>query len=298
MKIYSNDWYVVTPVSSEPLEWIVKCAESVNMQMDALANVGFLGRVVHVIIYDGRVSHKLDRLRFDLVELTLSRSSSDFGDTPRAIGSAYAISRKAFAVSYLDGDNWWSQDHLAQVFRTYLSTKSCVITTNRELMHINGDSLGVVCLTSDGNEFTDTNCLNLISDGRHFSSEWQQIHENEHAIADRVIWQLIKESKITRTHINKSTVYYRVKTEGVYRDLGEEAVVGNRPNDCKIKEALDHYSKRTGKDCVLNWKYAVNLQDQVRVSKLLRKYKLENNSTEYIKLKKAYQEFQHQSGVC
>ncbi len=279
-----DNWYVVTPVSNEPLEWLVKCHESVVMQSVSLGSLGFPGNVVHVLVYDGITSARLSRIAKEAVEIAIATSALDFGDTPRSVGSAYAISKKAFAISYLDGDNWWSADHLSKVYSAFLHSRSSVITTKRELMHLNGTPLGVVCLTSDGEKFADTSCLTFFEGGIHLGVEWMNIPDNEHIIDDRVIWYLIKDLKLKRDHVDAATVKYRVKSQGVYRDLGEDIPVDSRPNDVRIEEAVNCFKARTGHDCTLKWTYSVSLNCHVRVSKLLQKYIDEKNYLEYQKL--------------
>jgi hypothetical protein len=209
--------------------------------------------VRHLIVTDGAFENFLS-CPPDVHVLNLPKRTGDFGDTPRAVGSMYALSLRANLLSYLDADNWVVPDHLASILDAIVPCDALVITTKRQFAAIDGRPLGAICLTSNGIEFCDTNCLTLYGAALRLGLCWGDIHPGEHAIDDRVVWGEIRKSSIPCIHTDLATVFYRANSAGIYHDLGLTP-----PDDARstssISEALRLHFDRTGRDLTLRWKY-------------------------------------------
>src|SRR5207244_1055632 len=96
----------------------------------------------------------------DVQVLRLPQPHRDYGNTPRAIGSASAIAQEFDAIAYVDSDNWYEPDHLERMVELQLQTGAAVCSCARALHDLDGQMLGL-CPEVDGETFVDTNCLFL-----------------------------------------------------------------------------------------------------------------------------------------
>ncbi|MDG2287090.1 MAG: glycosyltransferase family A protein [Alphaproteobacteria bacterium] len=119
--------FVVTPYFEEPIEWLRECHESVMRQTVPCT---------HVMIADGNPRPEIDN--WPVAHIVLPQGARDTGGTPRAIGGLYAQGQRADAVAYLDGDNWYFDNHIARMIQ-------CV----RHGGAARGDSRPVILANSD-----------------------------------------------------------------------------------------------------------------------------------------------------
>lgn len=105
--------FVVIPHYRERDEYVRQCLASVMAQTVPCQMV---------VVSDGPdPSPALGE--FPATVLKLPEPSRDYGDTPRSIGSVYAVSRGADAIAWLDADNWYQPDHIETLLA--LSAESC-----------------------------------------------------------------------------------------------------------------------------------------------------------------------------
>ena len=95
---------VITPYYKEPLAQLRQCHESVRAQSVPC---------LHVLVADGHRRRRINHWQAEHVRLP--RSHGDIGSTPRLIGSYHAIGLGVDAVAFLDADNWYGPDHIANL---------------------------------------------------------------------------------------------------------------------------------------------------------------------------------------
>lgn len=212
---------VVTPYRQTPDAWLRFCHESVRAQSYPCT---------HVLVADGEPQAAVRE--FHAYHIVLGVTYADFGDTPRAIGSKFAIEQGFDAIAYLDSDNWYNPNHVASLVTLHRRTGAAVCTSKRTIHHLDG-RLMALCLTSDGERFCDTNCLMLMRPAFIAASIWGRIADDEHPIDDRVVWSWILDSDLSRAHSDLATVGYRATHRGLYSMMGWPI-----PDDAKNTSAL------------------------------------------------------------
>jgi len=261
-------WYVITPFAGEPDNWLRKCCESVRKQESMLESRGFSVRMTHVVVGDGyKLPTWLGSLH-GIVPVDVGVGLRDFGDTPRAIGSVIAISKRADIISFLDADNWFSSDHCVEVLAAHQASSAPVVSATRSFYNFVGEPLEANCLTSNGKDFIDTNCLNLFGEACSLALKWCSIDPEEHAIDDRVIFDFVRQSGVVVQHIPVATVCYRATVASIYTDLGETPPKEAKNND-RISKAVRHFENRTGRSAALSWRYEIPINAISRVLKLV-----------------------------
>ena len=149
---------VITPYFNTSLEWLQKCHLSVKAQTHPCT---------HFIVSDGQPYNAVDS--WDAQHIKLPVNISDYGDTPRGVGSVAAIGQGFDAIAYLDADNWYDPEHINILMSLHKKTGAAVVTSARNLHRLDGTLLGK-CFEVDGKLFVDTNCLNLLSATNCFNS--------------------------------------------------------------------------------------------------------------------------------
>lgn len=259
-------WFVVTPYSGESEPWFRLCVDSVKRQAEEVSEVYPELRLIHIIIADGSALPKWFVESEYAVAIQLLSRSGDYGDTPRAVGSAFALSKGADVISYLDADNWYLSGHCLKIYSAYTAQKVPVICATRTFYDLSGSSLDANCLTSNGVDFVDTNCLTLFDDGLHIALKWASIPEGEHAIDDRVIFDFIKQARLSVAVVRRPTVAYRASAASIYRDLGETPP-SKAKSDPAISQAIERFAKRTHRSAALTWRYEIHLSATDRILK-------------------------------
>ena len=102
---------VITPYNNEDIGLIKKANESIFDQL------GDNFCCEHIIIVDGiDEKNNLSDLRCHKIEL--KKNHNDNGNTPRSIGTNYAINRNFDFIMYLDADNWFLKNHTMDFHKT------------------------------------------------------------------------------------------------------------------------------------------------------------------------------------
>ena len=107
---------VITPYFNTPLEWLHKCHKSVKAQTYPCT---------HFIVADGKPYDAIDS--WDAQHIKLPVNISDYGDTPRGVGSVAAIGQRFDAIAYLDADNWYDPEHIDTLMELHKKTGSAVV---------------------------------------------------------------------------------------------------------------------------------------------------------------------------
>jgi len=236
---------VVIPTYDESLDILQAAIHSVCQSTGVDASV--------ILVSDG--FRDVPRLEYPHLVLQLPKRVADYGDTPRCIGSFYAAGLGFDAVTYLDADNFYDPEHLQSLFETYQATQADIIISGRKIVRLDGSYMAT-CLTSDGQNFSDTNCLMLTKRAFHIFQYWSLMAAEYHAVDDRVIWFAIKSSGYTTAFTGQHTVNYRASYPGYYTDLGEAPPAEVKlPDENAIRKALVKWKRAGNPSLVLKWKY-------------------------------------------
>ena len=231
---------VITAFHAETPEMIERCHASVRAQTVPCD---------HIMVGDNaKVGAPATALH-----VHLPRNAADYGDTPRAVGSAYAAGLGHEVICYLDGDNWLHPQHVESVLACQRDTGAAIVSSYRSLYRLDGSYMAV-CISSDGQQFCDTNCMALFRPAFHLTATWSSMDERLHPIGDRVMWKAVLQSGLARAHTSRATVHYLAAAAGFYRDLREPIPPGARDSAPAIRQALAQW-KAMGHELPVQFRY-------------------------------------------
>jgi len=247
---------VIIPTFNESDEFLTTAVNSVLSQLHFSSFC--------IVVVDGskpkQISHS-DQVLY----IPLPKNCNDFGDTPRAVGSLYAAGLGVDAILYLDADNFYDVNHLTSLLETQSKTGAEVIVSGRKFVRIDGSYMAE-CLTCDGVNFADTNCLMFTRKAFGILHYWALMAPEYHAIDDRIMWFAIKKAGYKTAFTGLHTVNYRATYPGYYEDLGETPPPGvKRPDSNAIKAALFKWRSEGNPNLVVRWRYR-NHQIQRKIS--------------------------------
>ena len=124
------------------------------------------------------------------------------------IGSISAIAQGFDALAFLGAEHWFEADHLQRLVELHEQTGTAVCTAARNLVDLEGQLLGR-CFEADGQKFADINSLFLTRQAFGLIGAWPRIPSALAPIGDRVIWNGIRDAKLSRSHKTKPTVNFR-----------------------------------------------------------------------------------------
>jgi len=206
---------VVTPYYKEPLSWLEKCHDSVLTQTHPCT---------HFMVADGHARSEV--ATWDVEHLTLSCAHADNGNTPRAIGGLSAQAQDYDAIAYLDADNWFYPDHIAQLVDLHRSSGAVVCTSGRTIHRLDGSRM-FVDEENDGEKHVDTSCLLMTRAMFRLIPLWALMPRPMSPHCDRVFWQAIVARDAPRAHNPSATVAFRSHYRVHYQRLGEEPPDGS-----------------------------------------------------------------------
>ena len=193
--IYNGEMKVaiISAYHGETLDTIRRCHDSVLAQTH---------KADHILIGDGRSHDTLDDL--DCQHVRLPEAHSDYGDTPRAIGTVMAFTQGYTHLCWLDADNWLEPSHVEAALTV---SETSVVTMPRHLHWPDGRPLGI-CNESNGYQFNDTNCYLVPRRFMHLGMAWAFKPEGyDSAVGDRFVWDTFaREATIARSE--KATINY------------------------------------------------------------------------------------------
>ena len=111
---------------------------------------------LHVLVADGHPRRRINHWKTEHVRLP--RSHGDIGSTPRLIGSYHAIGLGVDAVAFLDADNWYGPDHIANLMEAMDEHQADFASSSRTLCRLDGTVMGL-CPLTDPERFIDTNAM-------------------------------------------------------------------------------------------------------------------------------------------
>ena len=205
---------VITPYYKEPLDQLRQCHDSVLAQSESC---------LHVLVADGHPRRRINHWRAEHVRLPSSHG--DIGSTPRLIGSYHAIGLGVEAVAFLDADNWYRSDHIANLLSEMDQHQADFVSCSRTLCRLDGSVMGP-CPLTNADHFVDTNAMLFGRGSFHLLHNWVLMPNYGHLIGDRIMLHHLKQSGINRKHVNQESVFYRCAKEGLYRQMNNKIPPG------------------------------------------------------------------------
>ena len=211
---------VITPYYKEPLNLLRQCHDSVLAQSEPC---------LHVLVADGHPRRRINHWQAEHVRLP--RSHGDIGSTPRLIGSYHAIGLGVDAVAFLDADNWYRHDHIANLMEAMDEHQADFASSSRTLCRLDGTVMGL-CPLTDPERFIDTNAMLFGRGAYPLLHQWVLMPPYGHLIGDRIMLHHLKQAGIHRQHVAEHSVFYRCSKEGLYRQMNETIPTGvqKKPN--------------------------------------------------------------------
>jgi len=188
---------VISPYYKEEESMILRCIESVRAQTHDTA-------VHHILVSDGHPHPNHQAWGVQHISIP---NCGDYGDTPRAVGSAIVACQDYDAIAWLDVDNWYEPDHIQEALK-YLSPQKPIVTTGRILRRTDGTLLAS-CPESDGINFCDTNCYVIHREAFGIIGKWTFKPKRFGIVGDRIFWSSLPKQYVARSP--KYTVNYTTK---------------------------------------------------------------------------------------
>ena len=214
--------FVVTPYFNTPEDWLRQCHDSVRTQsMPA----------THIVVCDGALPTPIPG--FQGVHVVLRRNYSDYGATPRLVGSFQAVTEGADAIAYLDADNWYYPGHL-QAMAEFMRAHDLGAASSSRMLHRMDGSTMARCKDVDGDTLVDTNCLMVMRPAFPHLVGWTLAGQDMAAAADNMVWRHMRAQGVRTGFMPRATVAYRTRHADHYWSANEPA-----PDDAVMRPDLD-----------------------------------------------------------
>jgi glycosyltransferase involved in cell wall biosynthesis len=203
---------VITPYYSEGRYLLKRCIDSVAKQTYT--------NITHILVSDGFPSDYVlnhPDVKSGKIWHFKIPNCGDYGDTPRAIGSAVASANGFDAICFLDADCWYEADHIEQAL-SKVTDQTPIVTTARKLRDLQGEFIADD-LESDGISFCDTNCYLIARPAFQFIGVWTFKERKYGIIGDRIFWANLPKQHIARSE--KPTLNYMTKFAVHYLGYGK-----------------------------------------------------------------------------
>ena len=234
---------VVTPVGPLHTSALARCIESVRRQSM---------RTEHIVVCDGFWPDGSVDLR-GLQVLRTGARADDFGDTPRALGAALALTEGAAVLAFLDADNWYHRDHVASLVRTWDNSSPAVLASRRMLCEPSGRPIGRCEVSGYDHQFADTSCLALAGDAVSLGTAWGEVPAYAHPIGDRYFWAAICR-RVPNLHLSgRVTVGYATSHPADYERCGCMPPAVAKPH-AGIRAAIEATYFLQGQNHAITWK--------------------------------------------
>lgn len=207
---------IITPYYKEPIETLLRCHNSVINQT--------YKNISHFLVADGFSNEEISK--WNAIHFCIP-NCGDYGDTPRAIGSAVACCQNYDAICFLDADCWYEPDHVESMLSTLFKTNSLIVTCPRNLYRMDG-TFFYIDIESNGIYFNDTNCYLIYKNAFHLINSWLLKDKTKAVVGDRIFWNNILQSKLKVSRSEKATVNYLTNFTEHYLRMNEKPPPGSK----------------------------------------------------------------------
>ncbi len=197
---------VVTPYYKEPSDVLSQCHDSVMAQTYPCD---------HIVVSDGHANPLFDG-RDRTLHVTLPLSNGDNGNTPRGVGSLLAERYGYDAVAYLDADNWFTPDHIANMVEAREHSRRPIVVCKRTFHDLDGNLLAITEPDEDNNQHVDTSCFVVFRPAFSVFRAWFMPKELG-PLCDRIFLKTILHDRFRVCILDSRTVAFRTQYAFHYR---------------------------------------------------------------------------------
>ena len=188
---------VITPYWNEPIDVIDKCISSVrNQTMEC----------THFIVSDG--NPKDIKETNDLIHIKLPLNVNNCGATPRGLGAQIAFNMGFDLVAFLDADNTFDRQHLAEAAELFSKNDPDVVFAKRRIYFPDGKKLTKNDPQDASGAHVDTNCIVLSKRVAYLAKVFAMWPHEFGTGEDRLFLRIVKALKLKTMNIPIPTVNY------------------------------------------------------------------------------------------
>jgi len=188
---------VITPYWNEPIDVIDKCITSVKNQTI---------NCTHFIVSDG--NPKEIKETNDLIHIKLPLNVNNCGATPRGLGAQIAFNMGFDVVAFLDADNTFDRQHLAEAISLFSENDPDVVFAKRRIYFPDGKQLTRKDPQDASGTHVDTNCIVLSKKAAYLAKVFAMWPQEFGTGEDRLFLRIIKALKLKTLDIPIPTVNY------------------------------------------------------------------------------------------
>ena len=232
---------VITPYNNEDFLLIKKANDSVLKQLDD----GF--QCDHIIIVDGiDRDNNLSKLKCYKIELNINHNNN--GNTPRSVGTNFAINNKYDFIMYLDADNWFMNGHVSSLFNLDKG-QSHIVCSYRSFFTIDEKKMSYIedddCLEK---KFVDTSCYLIPKNYFKIINIWNLIPNETSQWCDRIFFYNILKNECPIKFSEKHTVAFRTLYEIHYVHSNLPLPKNVKKNNEINQRAVNFFSNENNKE--------------------------------------------------
>lgn len=205
---------VITPYHTEPLDMLERAHKTVLAQTHPCT---------HYMIADGHARPEIDH--WQVRHITLPTAHHNNGNTPRAIGSLDAVGDDFDAIAYLDADNWFEPDHIANLAAQQAETGADIVSSGRIIHGIDGEILLPEGEQEDGTATADTSTMLFGRSAFAVLPLWGTMPNELGPNCDRYIFKGAQALGCTHHHSGKLTMHFTTRYGPHYRAAGQSVPV-------------------------------------------------------------------------
>jgi glycosyltransferase involved in cell wall biosynthesis len=172
----------------------------------------------HIMVADGHARAAVND--WQCHHITLPRSHGDNGNTPRTIGSLYAINQGFDAIAYCDADNWYRADHIDSLVAMHRQDNAPVCASGRSIHRLDGSKMADL-EKHDSRSHIDTSCLFLTRAAFHLCSLWALMPQMLSPICDRIFYSALVGGNFQIAYTGLPTLAFRSQYARHYKSVGE-----------------------------------------------------------------------------
>lgn len=185
----------VTPYHREASNVLAACLDSVQRQK---------ARCHHYLVADGYPQDWIDD-RSGVVHLKLANAHRDYGNAARGLGAMLAVADGADAVTFLDADNTYDDEHVALCLETARRAgMPDFVIAKRRFVSLDGKIMEV----PEEPDHVDTNCLFILPGAFHVLPYWVLQPRALAKLGDRLFFGILRRQGLRSASVPRPTVNY------------------------------------------------------------------------------------------
>ncbi len=241
---------VITPYNNEDFVIIKRANESVISQENELSKqYKFVPNFIcdHIIIVDGFDKNKnLNRLKCKKIEL--KKNYNNNGNTPRSIGTDFAISSNYDFIMYLDSDNWFLEGHIRSLFEL-IENKDYIGCSYRSFYTMDETKMSYIedtdCLQK---KFVDTSCYLIPQAFFKVMNIWHLIPQETSQWCDRIFFNNLLRHQCPIRFSERHTLAFRTLYDVHYTysnlELPKNVKISKKINEKAVNFFSDENNKK------------------------------------------------------